>query len=151
MNDITSYLYTQKLGNAILNPAGSVSAAAKTGGNVAENAEFAKLLSENITKLTQMSELSDALDKTVLGNYDATALSALSEELLNTSSGREVIAKLSEGQLNAIVLTDDDDEDDNDDSGISNTINSLTDVMAQTTEVSDIVKEALQTANLKSN
>lgn len=78
------------------------------------SSEFATMLTKEINAYSEMNSLSGVLNKSVLSSFtDSMDLSQLSEDLLGTKGGREVITKLCEGQLNSIIFTDNSNNEDN--------------------------------------
>lgn len=150
IDELTQNLYNTSVNN-LKTTAISNAAKAVTTGETANVSDFKDLLSKELSslsdasKLSQFSELANALDKSVLGNLASyTDLTSLSEDLLGTSGGREVLSKLCEGQLNSIVLTD---KSDNDSTGITNNLNSYTNSIKETQTLKDAIDTALETLN----
>ena len=85
---------------------------------------FSSSLSEEVSKLTdeeraraiEFRELAGALDHSVLVNMVEGAtdkdLALMSEEMLGSSKGREVLSKMMEGHFNSMVLGNNDKDDD---------------------------------------
>lgn len=124
INDITAYLYSNQA--AALKKTATTGQAANANQVLdSETAEsFASLLTKETNNYSQMNSLAAVLNKSVLGSVASNTgdLAALSEELLSTGSGREVVAQLAEGHLNAIAMSDG-DEDDDESSSIMNALN----------------------------
>lgn len=99
--------------------------------DTAEEAKnFADMLKEEITNLTEFTDLANTMSGSVLSSVtgsisnltssisgsmpdstssssesaSAAALASLSNDLMNTGGGREVISKLAEGHLDSLVL-----------------------------------------------
>ncbi len=134
---IDEYLYTSQL-NTMRKTAIDSGNVKTTDSEAAANTDFASALSSEISKYTEMSTLASVLDKSVLNSVAGTkGLMALSEELLQTGSGREVIANLAKGQLDAIVLTDNTSTDTA--SPIANILDSYDNAVQETTKLEDLV------------
>ncbi|MBQ8138433.1 MAG: hypothetical protein IJ195_03145 [Lachnospiraceae bacterium] len=80
------------------------------------NEEVSKLTDEERTRAIEFRELAGALDHSVLGNMVEGAtdkdLALMSEEMLGSSKGREVLSKLMEGHFNSMVLGNNDKDED---------------------------------------
>lgn len=136
VNEI-SYMYNSALNGLSVEGAPGVSSkqieAAKEALNKAGVNGFSASLNEEVSKLTdeerakaiEFRELAGALDHSVLGNMVEGAsdkdLALMSEEMLGSSKGREVLSKLMEGHFNSMVLgnTDKDDDDEEIDSSLN--------------------------------
>lgn len=113
INDITSYLYSGEASKLLTKAVNSNDTLQSVGTGAPKASDFSVLLSDEIKNLTEFSELASVIDGSVLGNInDVTALKSLSEDLMSSGSGREVLAKLAEGHMNSIVLDDSDNNDD---------------------------------------
>ena len=97
-------------------------------------ADAQKNLSESLTdverlKAAEFKELAGALDHSVLGNMVEGAtdkdLALMSEEMLGSSKGKEVLSKLMEGHFNNIVLSGSDDDNE------SNAFDQATDAFSE--------------------
>ena len=146
IDDITSYLYTNQISSLLSTAAtGDASETAKTG-----STEFSDMLDtelSNLSTLSEFSQLAEAMSGSVLGSItDTDSLQALSDDLMSTGSGREVLTKLAEGHLNSIVLTEDDDDDD-ESTTITNTLSSYEEAVSDTSTLTDLITEAMETLN----
>lgn len=117
VNDINAYLYNSALSVQSSSNASAISSKESKETTTEAIASFSKSLDEEVSKISQITELASVLDNTVLGNIVKNSseadLQTLSEDLLGSSGGREVLARLMDGQFNSIVLTDSEDSDDN--------------------------------------
>lgn len=96
--------------------------------------------SKNAEKVADFRKLASTLDGSVLGTMTANAtdadIAALSDDLLGTGKGREVLAKLMEGHFNNIVMSDSDD-DDSDKDILDNTVESYNERVSETQALLD--------------
>ena len=104
-----------------------------------------KSLSDSLTdverlKAAEFKELAGALDHSVLGNMIEGAtdkdLALMSEEMLGSSKGREVLSKLMEGHFNNIVLSDSDD--DNESKAFDQAADTFSDTVTRTQDLGKI-------------
>jgi len=99
---------------------------------------------EEASKVTDFKKLASALDGSILGTMTANAsdsdLAALSEDLLGTGGGREVLAKLMEGHFNSIVMSDSDDEDSENDV-LDNAVDSYNETVNETQALVDSLEK----------
>lgn len=95
--------------------------------------------SKNAEKVADFRKLASTLDGSVLGTMTANAtdadIAALSDDLLGTGKGREVLAKLMEGHFNNIVMSDSDDDSDKD--ILDNTVDSYNERVSETQALLD--------------
>ena len=94
--------------------------------------DFASILNTEMSNLdtnAQMAELVSVLDKSVLGSMDETNLAALSQDLLGTSGGRNVLASLVEGQFTGMIF-DSGNASDEDENSVINTMSQLSDSLS---------------------
>ncbi len=102
--------------------------------------EIAKINDDDRAKAVEFRELAGALDHSVLKSMVEGAsdkdLALMSEEMLGTSKGREVLSKLMEGHFNSMVLSGTDDDDD-DSSSFSQESDTFTDAVNKTQELID--------------
>lgn len=94
--------------------------------------DFASILNTEMSNLdtnAQMAELVSVLDKSVLGSMDETNLAALSQDLLGTSGGRNVLASLVEGQFTGMIF-DSGNTSDEDENSVKNTMSQLSDSLS---------------------
>lgn len=95
--------------------------------------------SKNAEKVADFRKLASTLDGSVLGTMTANATDAdiavLSDDLLGTGKGREVLAKLMEGHFNNIVMSDSDDDSDKD--ILDNTVESYNERVSETQALLD--------------
>ncbi len=110
--DVTSMLnyYRDIQDTTSVSSVESKTAALRTGEKGSEEADFTKLLNEEITELNRNAELASALDKTVITGIGN--LTELSMDMLRTSSGQKVLSELVNGQFASIVTDDSSDDDD---------------------------------------
>ena len=116
IDDITSYLYSSKTSDVIKQATEALSTTDETkdlGVSFAEmlKAEVLKDSSSSsesdLSSMMELANLSKVMSGSVLGSItDPEALKTLSADLLSSGSGREIVAKLAEGHLNSIVMTD---------------------------------------------
>ncbi len=116
IDDITSYLYSSKTSDVIKQATEALSATDETkdlGVSFAEmlKAEVLKDSSSSsesdLSSMMELANLSKVMSGSVLGSItDPETLKTLSADLLSSGSGREIVAKLAEGHLNSIVMTD---------------------------------------------
>ena len=146
IDSISSYLYS----NAIDSTTSKTSGTVNTSESTDTASSFASTLTSEISSYTALNELADTLSGSVLSTVvsNSSDLASLSEELLNTSSGRKVIETLAEGHLNSIVLSDDDD-DDSDSVSISNTLDEYTEAVEDTSTLENIVDELASLVEVK--
>lgn len=99
---------------------------------------------EDSSKVTDFKKLASVLDGSVLGTMTANAtdsdLAALSEDLLGTGGGREVLAKLMEGHFNSIVMSDSND-DDNEKDVLDNAVDSYNETVSETQALVDSLEK----------
>jgi len=143
INDITGYLYSGQTQALVEQLTSSAKTAVDSTSESASASSFSSLLTKELSELSEVSELqqlSSVLNGSVLGSItDADSLKALSDDLLGTGSGREIISKLAEGHLNSIVLSDNNNDDD------SNSItSSLTSSYEQTVDDSSNLQSILE-------
>ena len=120
IDDITNYLYSNMQTSEVsklLNKATeslSLEDAKTVSANFSEMLKSEILKSEStkdatdsdISSMLDLANLSKTMSGSVLGTVtDPETLMTLSKDLLSSSSGREIVAKLAEGHLNSIVLT----------------------------------------------
>lgn len=95
--------------------------------------------SKNAEKVADFRKLASTLDGSMLGTMTANAtdadIAALSDDLLGTGKGREVLAKLMEGHFNNIVMSDSDDDSDKD--ILDNTVDSYNERVSETQALLD--------------
>lgn len=95
--------------------------------------------SKNAEMVADFRKLASTLDGSVLGTMTANAtdadIAALSDDLLGTGKGREVLAKLMEGHFNNIVMSDSDDDSDKD--ILDNTVDSYNERVSETQALLD--------------
>lgn len=140
INDITSYLYSTQAANLQKTATTGQTANANQALDSETAESFASMLTNATNSYSQMNSLAAVLDKSVLGSVATTGtdLQALSEELLSTGSGREVIAQLAEGHLDAIAMSDGDEEDES---------TSITNALQETTTDTDTLNQILDKLN----
>ena len=151
VNEI-AYMYNSALTNGGVSQTGSVSlekslqAAKETleksgveGFSSSLNEEISKLNDDERVKAAEFRELAGALDHSVLGNMVEGAtdkdLALMSEEMLGTSKGREVLSKLMEGHFNSIVLSG--KEDNEDTNSFARESDTFTDAVNKTQDIID--------------
>lgn len=143
ISSISSYLYNIALNsdNNVTQTQNTASAESTEG-----TSEFASALNEEVSKITEFKELAEALDGSVLESMTANAsdsdLATLSEDLLGTGGGREVLAKLMEGHFDSIAMSDSDSDDSDDSDSISD---SLTDTYSSTVSDTETLLNNLET------
>lgn len=144
ISSISGYLY-----NIALNSDSNVSTtqSTSTSEGISETTDFASALDEEVSKITEFKELANALDGSVLESMTANAsdsdLATLSDDLLGTGGGREVLAKLMDGHFKSIAMTDSDDDSDSDNS--DSISDSLTDTYSETVSDTETLLNNLQT------
>ena len=151
VNEI-AYMYNSALTNVRVSQTGSVSlekslqAAKETleksgveGFSSSLNEEISKLNDDERVKAAEFRELAGALDHSVLSNMVEGAtdkdLALMSEEMLGTSKGREVLSKLMEGHFNSIVLSGKEDDEDAD--SFARESDTFTDAVNKTQDIID--------------
>ncbi len=150
INDITSYLYTNEASGLLTKTISATDTSQKSGNNVSKTSDFSTLLSEEIKNLTEFNELASVIDGSVLGSIsDVSALKSLSEDLMSTGSGREVLSKLAEGHLNSIVLDDSTDSDDSK-SFPTTLTSSYTQAVTNTASMQSTLESIMETLNTSS-
>ncbi|MCR4618841.1 MAG: hypothetical protein K5669_11740 [Lachnospiraceae bacterium] len=148
INEI-AYMYNSALNNTALGATESATyekqiAAAKEALEKAGVSGFSGSLEEEVSKLTdeeskratEFKALASALDHSVLGDMVEGAtekdLALMSEEMLGTSKGREVLSKLMEGHFNNMVLGGKDDHDNDNENSLTSIDNSLNPIIEGT-------------------
>lgn len=128
-----------------------------TGFSASLGEEISKLTADGLSKeetakVTEFRELAGALDHSVLGNMVEGAtdkeLAALSEDLLGSGKGREVLSKLMEGHFENIVLSDYEDDDKN---SFSESSDTFSDTVTRTQDIIDKLEAAADTINTVNN
>lgn len=138
IDSISSYLYQAAIDSA----ATKTNSTKSTSDSTASTSDFASTLTSEISSYTALNELADTLSGSVLSTVvnNTSDLASLSEDLLNTSSGRKVVEQLAEGHLNSIVLSDDDDDDDSETSTITNALDEYSEAVSDTSDLESIVE-----------
>lgn len=135
IDSISSYLYSKAIDSK--NTEQNISNTQKTEGRD----DFASLLNKNLTDLSDMNDLKEVLDGSVLGSFNPSTkdLALLSEDLLNTGSGRKVISQLAEGHLNSIVMTDNSKSEET--KSITSNLDTYTESVKETSDLEEIVNQ----------
>lgn len=162
VSDLQSMIYsaagTAATSTGNVSGANSSNATVKTEGTEQSVNAFSAALSEEVDKIydaykdgtltktddaakaAEFKELVEALDGSVLGSMTANASEAdlitLSNDLLGTGGGRDVLAKLMEGHFNSIVMSDSDD-DDNENDIFDNAVDSYNETVSETQALVD--------------
>lgn len=147
VNELAANMYLENIEKlkqtAVENKSSSVSIDKET------TESFSEMFKKEISNYTEMNELKNVLGGSVLGSLSGGMdISALSEDLLNTQGGREVISKLAEGHLNSIVLTDN-SLDDNESSGIVNMMDEYNEALGNTESLESILDKFSTIINQK--
>lgn len=98
---------------------------------------------EDNKKVADFKKLAAALDgsvlDTVIKNASDSDLQALSNDLLGSSGGREVLSKLMEGHFNSIAMSDSDDDDEKD--VLNDTVDSYNQTVSETQALLDSLEK----------
>jgi len=150
--NITSLLLSQGITDLT-----TITSAVKSADANSENEEFSSLLNEEVTKLSsqatentkvsEMTNLIESLDKSILGSVmsslDKDELAA--ELVSDPTSAKDVLSMLTSGHMQAIVTsTTNSDEEDTEDSLTSKTTDNLTS-NAETTDTTETLAQNLET------
>ena len=158
ITELQNYIYSSA-GNSISSMSSGAKATAVVGSTAnsiepAQNATaFSAALSEEVGKLNdnvkqvdkaaEFRKLATALDGSVLGTMTSNAtdkdLAALSDDLLGSKGGREVLSKLMEGHFNSIAMSDSDD--DKADKLIDNSVDSFSKSVDETQALLDSLEK----------
>ena len=158
VNELQSYVYkalaTGNVGADSVSSQGKVSFSSALDEEVSKIAENYKDIAINgadeSKKVAEFKELADILDGSILGTMTKNAtdsdLQKLSEDLLGTGGGREVLSKLMEGHFNSIVLSDSDEEDHSEDI-VNKSVDSYNETVSETQALIDGLEKV--SANLQ--
>ena len=150
ITELTEYFNNYALQAAA---AGSTKSSAASDAAVSRSSDsFQNVLDEEMKSLEEASKVSDltalagVLDSSVLNSMIAgsTDLSQLSEDLLNTSSGRSVMQQMIDSHFDDLVLSESDD-DDEDRSVLDNLNNAYTEAVSDSEGILDAL-ETLQSS-----
>lgn len=135
IDSISSYLYSKAIDSK------NIQQKSINTDNEQSNEDFSILLTKKLTDYSEMNDLSKVLSGSVLGSVSSSSkdLALLSEDLLNSGTGRKVVFQLAEGHLNSVAMNDNNDNEETE--SVAASLDAYTESVNDTSSLEEIVNQ----------